>query len=1061
MSHSEDSRVENHFADLRERINNRRNNGHALLVASPSSATSVYSPGRHQTRSRTRSRSPPIAGGRRSRSRSPTRSFRNPSRSRSRSPRYSRTTSERDRDHVRRSDRVRRGDHVRRDESRYGHPTSSTPLSFPGIEEVPAFENNQEAAEVTDPKGPSFIPHELTKEIVKWGVVSVNPEESKAIREAFKLNFERPSTTLSPPAIDGWLARQFTEVGKEARQAMEVTEKAWLTAQFKVLDIASPLIYLLDELHRSPPLPYDQIIPIIRASLIQWGRAFSHISDKRRANLLSTIVPGATHLLDDPKAHAWRQRRAELFGQQFYGAILESRRQDETMAALRPKKPTYNTRSRGGHSGRGGARNGGGGNVRKQHSSYKPKGYVPFPSLHDYVPPPSLIGGRLRFYLPAWSSFTDDTWVLEGLANGFSLEFETHPPPSGIPGPVQMSREMQAVCDKEVEDLLAKGAIIEILDGSSGFVSSFFCVPKKGKGFRPIVNLKRLNSYLAFEHFKMEGLVTVRGLLRKGDWMVKVDLKDAYLTVPIDPAHHPYLRFSWRGKIFQFLCLPFGLTSAPRWFTKLLKVVAAFLRGRGIRFVIYLDDILLIGDSRDSLLDALALLIRTLEFLGFIINWDKSVLTPSHTLEYLGVIWDTEWLSCSLPLDKIISVESKCSDLLSHARVRLSSIASILGSFVWTTAAVPFAQAHCRSLQNLFIWESRRNNNDLTAFCTLCPEARKELAWWTTELRKANGKGFTQMEPDLVIFSDASLSGWGASCSDVTARGPWTAGERSRHINELELWAAFYALRSFCCSSSNISVRIFIDNTTAVSYVNRSGGTRSRSLSRVAEAIAFWCERRSIAIEAFYIPGRLNTVADAESRAKEDASDWQLCPLVFAGIARIWPVNIDLFASGWNRQLIPFCSWRPQPDAHAVNAFSLNWSEWRGYAFPPFSLILTCLNKARREQVEIVFITPVWPSQPWFPVLLEMVVDIPRIIKPHSALLQSSRGDPHPLLKQGVLLAAWKLSGSPSQSKAFRNKLSTLSRPVSAHLRRLHTRPPGTLGCIGVCDGISIPCLSI
>ncbi len=153
MSHSEDSRVENHFADLRERINNRRNNGHALLVASPSSATSVYSPGRHQTRSRTRSRSPPIAGGRRSRSRSPTRSFRNPSRSRSRSPRYSRTTSERDRDHVRRSDRVRRGDHVRRDESRYGHPTSSTPLSFPGIEEVPAFENNQEAAEVTDPKG--------------------------------------------------------------------------------------------------------------------------------------------------------------------------------------------------------------------------------------------------------------------------------------------------------------------------------------------------------------------------------------------------------------------------------------------------------------------------------------------------------------------------------------------------------------------------------------------------------------------------------------------------------------------------------------------------------------------------------------------------------------------------------------------------------------------------------------------------------------------------------------------------------------------------------------------
>lgn len=229
----------------------------------------------------------------------------------------------------------------------------------------------------------------------------------------------------------------------------------------------------------------------------------------------------------------------------------------------------------------------------------------------------------------------------------------------------------------------------------------------------------------------------------------------------------------------------------------------------------------------------------------------------------------------------------------------------------------------------------------------------------------------------------------------------------------------------------------------------------------MAEAIAFWCEERSITIEAFFIPGKLNTVADAESRAKEDASDWQLCPVVFNRVASIWPINIDLFASGWNRQLVPFCSWRPQPDAHAVNAFSLNWSDWNGYAFPPFSLILSCLNKVRRELVEIVFITPVWPSQPWFPVLLEMTVDVPRVIRPSSALLQSSRGEPHPLLRQGVLLAAWRLSGSPSQSRAFRGKLLTSSRPVSGHLRKLHTRHPGTLGCIGVCDGVSIPCLSI
>ena len=101
--------------------------------------------------------------------------------------------------------------------------------------------------------------------------------------------------------------------------------------------------------------------------------------------------------------------------------------------------------------------------------------------------------------------------------------------------------------------------------------------------FHPIVNLKPLNKFIKYEHFKMENLKTVRFLVRKGDYFIKLELTDAYLTVPICKSHQNYLRFAWRGRIFQFHCLAFGLSPAPRVFTKLLKVVTAILRRQGLR----------------------------------------------------------------------------------------------------------------------------------------------------------------------------------------------------------------------------------------------------------------------------------------------------------------------------------------------------------------------------------------------------------------------------------------------------------------------------------------------
>ena len=78
----------------------------------------------------------------------------------------------------------------------------------------------------------------------------------------------------------------------------------------------------------------------------------------------------------------------------------------------------------------------------------------------------------------------------------------------------------------------------------------------------------------------MEGIPDV---IRLEDWPVSIDLKDAFFHIPILKTHCKFLRFFWRGKLYQFLVLPFGLCTAPFIFTKITKPVAAFLRLKGIR----------------------------------------------------------------------------------------------------------------------------------------------------------------------------------------------------------------------------------------------------------------------------------------------------------------------------------------------------------------------------------------------------------------------------------------------------------------------------------------------
>ncbi|KZS08158.1 Uncharacterized protein APZ42_027944 [Daphnia magna] len=387
--------------------------------------------------------------------------------------------------------------------------------------------------------------------------------------------------------------------------------------------------------------------------------------------------------------------------------------------------------------------------------------------------------------------------------------------------------------------LLEKKTIEPVEASTEGFVSGLFVIPKRSGGFRPIVNLKKLNKFVKLEHFRMEGMDLLHEMIRQDDFFVKIDLKDAYLTVPIHHGDRKYFQIRWADILYQFRCLPFGLASAAWIFTKLLKPVITFLSKQGLRSIIYLDDILILNASEKGAGQEYQLAVSVLERCGFLINLEKSVGVPSQVMEYLGLIIDSRSLSLALRREKIVEIRDLCLAMLRRESVSLREIAKILGNLVWAVKAIPFAQAHYRGIQIQYIEGCKTFGNSLQSTVSLDSKSKQDLVWWATNGIRSNGKPMSATEPDLIIYSDASLSGWGAVFNEVSTRGPWTLSDRNRHINKLELLAALNGLKAFTSRLRNSTIRLMLDNFTAVHYINKSGGTKSPALSAItAEIVA-------------------------------------------------------------------------------------------------------------------------------------------------------------------------------------------------------------------------------
>ena len=203
--------------------------------------------------------------------------------------------------------------------------------------------------------------------------------------------------------------------------------------------------------------------------------------------------------------------------------------------------------------------------------------------------PENFVGGQTAYFHEQWSNLTSDPWVLNQI-RGITIPFETLPVQISVPFPYRMNEVETAGLGGLLGQLLSKGVVGRSPHEEGEWISNVFLRPKPGGEYRMILDLTELNKFIVYEHFKMFSLQTAVELVEEGCWMASVDLKDAYYSVSVSRSDRKYLKFCWKGILYEFRAIPNGLACAPRFFTKILTPIYAGLRQAGHELFPFIDD---------------------------------------------------------------------------------------------------------------------------------------------------------------------------------------------------------------------------------------------------------------------------------------------------------------------------------------------------------------------------------------------------------------------------------------------------------------------------------------
>ena len=176
--------------------------------------------------------------------------------------------------------------------------------------------------------------------------------------------------------------------------------------------------------------------------------------------------------------------------------------------------------------------------------------------------------------------------------------------------------------------------------------------------------------------------------------------------------------------------------------------------------------------------------------------------------------------------------------------------------------------------------------------------AKKELLWWKERLTLRNGRSLISSQAQIIIHSDSSLQGWGASCQCLTIMSAWSVEEWKSQINILDFKATKLAVISFTLKEKNtILVDIRMTNMTVLSYLIKMEGTKNKKFTVISKEILQHLLKRKIKITVEFLSGSMNVKVDRESRQTRDSSEWKLNSTIVSKFCKIRGIpEMDLFA---------------------------------------------------------------------------------------------------------------------------------------------------------------------
>ena len=376
--------------------------------------------------------------------------------------------------------------------------------------------------------------------------------------------------------------------------------------------------------------------------------------------------------------------------------------------------------------------------------------------------------------------------------------------------------------------------------------------------------------------------------LGPGTLLSKIDLKDAFRLIPINPSDWNLLGIHWRNKFYIDTCLPFGLRSAPYLFNRLSRAIHWILTNNyGVHHLVhYLDEFLTAGPTDSAVcVQNLNAMLSVCEQINAPVKSSK-IEGPSTSITFLGIHLNIVTMEANITAERKESLLQELHHLYSQHKCTKRQLLYLIGKLSFSCKVLPAGRIFLRRLIDLSTTVKQLHHH-----IRLTSEARLDLQWWLTFLPHWSGRSLIleshwTLNTTMLLFTDASGSeGWGAYCSGRWLQDRWSPEQQKMNITWKELYVIVMAVHTWGFSWQRQKILFNCDNLTVVD-IWAKGSTKSPEVMALVRLLYFCAACYNIIVSVQHICGTENKIADAISHFQD------ICFRELAPDAEATPTNI-------------------------------------------------------------------------------------------------------------------------------------------------------------------------